>query len=61
MCIWTLGNLSDSSLGSCKVLLSQNFFDALVDRLQNSTCDDVIFNTFYALRLFLKNYLVHLK
>ncbi|CAI6368538.1 unnamed protein product [Macrosiphum euphorbiae] len=61
MCIWTLGNLSDSSPGSCKVLQSQNFFDALVDRLQNSTCDEVIFNTFYALRLFLKNYLVHLK
>ncbi|XP_015373893.1 PREDICTED: uncharacterized protein LOC107168868 [Diuraphis noxia] len=61
MCIWTLGNLSDSSPGSCKIIQSHKFFDALVDRLQNSFCDEVIFNTFYALRLFLKNYLPHLQ
>lgn len=61
MSIWTLGNLSDSSQGSCKVLQSQNFFTALVDCLQTSTCDEVIFNTFYALRLFLKNYMHHLE
>lgn len=61
MSIWTLGNLSDSSEHSCKLLQNQNFFDALIDCLKNSTCDEVIFNTFYALKLFLKTYLYHLE
>lgn len=58
--IWTLGNLSDSSPGACKLLQNQNFFGALIDRLENSTCDQVIYDTFYTLKLFLKNYLQHL-
>uniref|UniRef100_A0A2S2P563 IBB domain-containing protein n=1 Tax=Schizaphis graminum TaxID=13262 RepID=A0A2S2P563_SCHGA len=60
MSIWTLGNLSDSNPDACKLLQDQNFFGALVDRLQNSTCDRIIFDTFYTLRLFLKTYLDYL-
>ncbi|XP_025195334.1 uncharacterized protein LOC112594642 [Melanaphis sacchari] len=60
MSIWTLGNLSDSSPGACKLLQNQNLLGALIDRLENSTCDQVIFDTFYALKLFLKNYLYDL-
>lgn len=61
MCIWILGNLSDSSEDSCKLLQNQNFFGALIDRLKNSTCDEVISNTFYALKLLLKTYIYHLE
>lgn len=61
MSIWTLGNLSDSSEDSCKLLQNQNFFGALIDCLQNSTCDEVISNTFYALKLFLKTYIYQLQ
>lgn len=61
MALWTLGNLSDSNEDSCKILQNQNFFDALINCLMNSTCDEVISNTFYALKLFLKTYINYLK
>lgn len=61
MSIWTLGNISDSSKDSCKLLQNQNVFGALVDCLKNSTCDEVTLNTFYALKLFLKTDLYNLK
>ncbi|VVC33072.1 Armadillo-type fold,Armadillo-like helical [Cinara cedri] len=59
--IWTLGNLSGSDEDSCRLLQNQNLFGALIDRLKSSTCDEVILNTFYALKLFLKTYIYHLK
>lgn len=61
MSIWTLGNLSDSNEEACKLLQNQNFFHGLTDCLKNSTCDEVISNTFYALKLFLKTYIYHLE
>ncbi|XP_050436355.1 uncharacterized protein LOC126843087 [Adelges cooleyi] len=59
--IWTLGNISDSSETACVLLQNQNFFEALVNCLKNSTCDEVIQNTFYALKLMLKTYISQLK
>ncbi|XP_050537144.1 uncharacterized protein LOC126903168 [Daktulosphaira vitifoliae] len=61
MSIWTLGNLSGSSEKVCEVLENQNVFIALVNCLRISTCDEVIKNTFYALKLMLKNFISHLK
>lgn len=61
MSIWTLGNLADANQDACNLLLNQNFVGALIDRLENSTCDQVIFNAFYALRLFLKNHVNYTK
>ncbi|XP_025416317.1 uncharacterized protein LOC112687677 isoform X2 [Sipha flava] len=61
MSIWTLGNLCDSNEESCKLLQNQNFFCTLIESLKNSTCDEVILNTFYALKLFLKTYIYQLE
>jgi len=61
MSIWILGNLSGSNEESCKLLQNQNFFDVLINCLKDSTCDEVILNAFYALKLFLKSYIYQLK
>jgi len=58
--IWTLGNLCYLDEDSCELLQKQNYLESLVICLRDSTCDDVISNTFYTLKLLLKTYINYL-